>query len=211
MTRRSSFAPCVLAGVAGAGAAAVAGSREWVQVQASGPVEAGEAGASMAPSAAVLLESHPGLGQMPLAGALGLVCLACWGVLLVTRGVWRRTVAWLGLAAALGLAATWVVGLQRLPDQVRETLADSGSAAGWDLGWTAWFWVAALACVAAVASGAVAALRAGTWPTMGSRYDAPTGRTGPQPAGAEASPAEGPAQWWKELDEGRDPTADSPP
>ena len=37
-------------------------------------------------------------GEMPLAAALGLVVLACWGVVLVTRGRVRRAVAVLGAA-----------------------------------------------------------------------------------------------------------------
>ena len=61
---------------------------------------------------------------MPLAAALSLVVLACWGVLLVTRRTVRRVVAVLGLLAAAGLAATVVAGWLTLPDAVRDTIAE---------------------------------------------------------------------------------------
>ena len=123
---------------------------------------------------------------MPLAAALSLVVLACWGVLLVTRGRVRRVVAVLGLLAALGLVVAVVVGLRhacptRSPDAARERgrRRDLG-----DLSWTAWFWAAAVAAVAlGRGDGARGPLGAGTGPRWaaattprrrgGARRDAP--------------------------------------
>ena len=71
---RRLFVPAVLAGLAGSGLAALSGGKPWAAPD-------GRAGST--------LVDHSG-GHVPLAGALGLVALACWGVLLVTRGRVRR-------------------------------------------------------------------------------------------------------------------------
>lgn len=214
-----SFGPTVLLGVGAGVLAAVSGSRDWVSVEPVDPDAIGTA---------LVLDGFPGLGQMPLAGALGLVVLACWGVVLVSRGLPRRVVAWLGLVAALGLVATWLTGLVTLADSVVETLEAGGAAGAWDTAWTAWFWVAGLSALGCVAAAAVAAVRVPRWPAMGSRYDAPTGRGAEAGAtrqrdGAPDGVADGvahgageagpgtdpdPAALWKALDEGRDPTQD---
>jgi uncharacterized membrane protein (TIGR02234 family) len=210
-----SFGPTVLLGVGAGVLAAVSGSRDWVSVEPVDPDAIGTA---------LVLDGFPGLGQMPLAGALGLVVLACWGVVLVSRGLPRRVVAWLGLVAALGLVATWLTGLVTLADSVVETLEAGGAAGAWDTAWTAWFWVAGLSALGCVAAAAVAAVRVPRWPAMGSRYDAPTGRGAEAAAtrrrdGAQGEVADGaggagtgadpdPAALWKALDEGRDPTQD---
>ncbi|GGD18947.1 Trp biosynthesis-associated membrane protein [Nocardioides daphniae] len=200
-----SFGPTLLAGLAGAGLAATAGHRDWVELSARGSDQA---------AADWFWQNAPGLGQMPASGALGLVALAAWGVLLVTRGAWRRAVAGLGLLASLGLAAVWVIGALTLRDDVSAAVTRAELAPGWSLGWTSWFVMAGIAVVLLVPAHVVALLRVPRWPAMGSRYDAPTGA--PRP-GAESSAAaaavpvadlgeEDPADVWKAIDEGRDPT-----
>ena len=74
--RRRSFGPAVGAGVAAAALAAVAGHQPWASGTASGGF--GELSATVE------------AGRVPAANALALVVLACWGVLLVTRGRVRR-------------------------------------------------------------------------------------------------------------------------
>ena len=120
---------------------------------------------------------------MPLATALSLVVLACWGVLLVTRGVVRRVVAVLGLLAALGLVATVVAAVARLPDQrargdARES-ASSGDTLGTELDRVVLGRRRAGPAVRVVAT-ALAVRWCPAWPEMGSRYDAP-GRRRPSP------------------------------
>jgi len=199
--RDRSFGPVVVLGLAAGTLAAVAGSRDWVEVEAQGPDEA-------------LLQAwwtaSPGLAQMPLSGALGLVVLACWGVLLVTRGRWRRVVAVAGTVASLGLVATWVSALVDLQDRVVERLEPSGATFG-DPTWTTWFWVAAPAALLAVATFAVAVRRAPRWPAMGSRYDAPTRRPDAESPAQTPVQDQDPTAVWKALDEGRDPTRDPAP
>src|SRR3954469_18142923 len=107
---RRLFGPTVLLGLVGSGLAALSGGKPWA---------APDSGAGSA------LVDHAG-GHVPLAGALGLVALACWGVVLVTRARVRRAVSWLGAVVAVALVATAVVG--------RSTALDSARAATLDLG-----------------------------------------------------------------------------
>jgi MFS family permease len=176
--RRRTVGPVVLLGLASAGVAAVAGNRDWVQ-----------------PDAQVLdvYGVSQTTAQMPLAAALALVVLACWGVLLVTRGRVRRVIAWLGVVASAGLLATSVVGYSSTADSLQDVLHDSAGVQH-----TGWYWVGLVAAVLALVATAAAVRLVPSWPEMGSRYDAP---------GAAAPPAEStPLDLWRAMDEGRDPT-----
>jgi uncharacterized membrane protein (TIGR02234 family) len=78
---------------------------------------------------------------------------------------------------------------------------------------SAWPWLAALGGVLVVAAGVLTVLRGAAWPGMSARYDAPAGKrsaAGPRRAAAAASAPAGqptPADLWKALDRGEDPTA----
>jgi uncharacterized membrane protein (TIGR02234 family) len=66
---------------------------------------------------------------------------------------------------------------------------------------TAWWYVALFAAVLALAGAALAVRYAGTWPEMGSKYDAPTAHTvTPDPSQMEE------LDLWRAIDQGRDPT-----
>jgi hypothetical protein len=175
MTDRRTFWPTVLVGVAGAGLAAYAGGRDWVRIHAGGdPITA----------VGVSLDS-------PATTALALVALAAWGVLLVTRGWFRRGVAILAAVAAIApVAGVWDTRAHLL-----DTHADSAG--------TTWPWVAAAACLVSAAAAVLAVMKAPRWPEMGRRYDAPAGAATP------AVPLEDQSSLdvWKALDEGHDPTA----
>lgn len=193
---RRTFAPVLLLGAAAGTLAAVAGNKPWV-VDASGDTRVDPLG--------LVAEA----GEMPLAAALSLVVLACWGVVLVTRRRVRRAVAALGLLAALGLVATVVVGWVTLDDQVLELLRAQPTHAstggdGAEVATTGWFWAAAVGAVLSVVAAAAAVRLVPHWPEMGGRYDAP--------GAAEASTGVPPGEatnldLWKALDEGHDPTA----
>lgn len=189
---RRTFGPVVLLGLAAGILAAVASSRPWV-VDATG-------GADRAADPLGLVADA---GEMPLAAALSLVVLACWGVLLVTRRTVRRVVAVLGLLAALGLAATVVVGWTSLPDAVADTMAEqAGSGDAFAVETTAWFWAAAVGTLGSVAATLLAVRWVPHWPEMGARYDAPGSADGAGPPEDASS-----LDLWKAMDEGRDPTA----
>ena len=197
--RRSTFGPVVLVGLASAGLAAIAGTKPWVSGE-SGAVRSDDGGAM---SSILALDS---VAESPLAAALSLVVLACWGVLLVTRGRFRRAVAVLALVAALGLVAATVEAFFNLPDALADALleASGGDTASTSL--TAWYPVALLAALACVATSSAAVRLVGSWPEMGTKYDAPTGAPGADDTATEEPPTEN-IDIWKALDEGRDPTA----
>jgi uncharacterized membrane protein (TIGR02234 family) len=185
---RRTFAPVVLLGLAGAGLAAVAGAKPWASL--------GESQAATSPVGA-----DP--GEMPLAGALALVVLACWGVVLVTRGLVRRSLAALALVAALGTVATVVAGWSQTVDQVRTDAVSLDGAA--EVGHTGWWWAALVGSVLAVVASALAVRLTPRWPEMGRRYDAPGAAAVPERPHADPD-EQSSLELWKALDEGHDPT-----
>jgi hypothetical protein len=179
---RRLFGPTLLAGLAGAGLAAFAGGRPWASPDRTGGTAA--------------LVDRSG-GHVPLAAALGLVALACWGVLLVTRKVVRRVVAAVGVVAAAGLLATSVLGRTSALDSARSATLDLG-VTGVGVHTTAWWWLGLLASLVAVAAAGAAIRLCPRWPEMGSRYDAPAVRPGAE----EMSEVD----LWRAIDQGHDPT-----
>ncbi|MBO0845625.1 MAG: Trp biosynthesis-associated membrane protein [Nocardioides sp.] len=184
MTGRRWFGPAVVAGVVGSGLCALSGARAWAAPDGR-------------PGSALVNDTG---GHVPLAGALGLVALAAWGVLLVTRGRVRRGVAVLGVVVGAGLVATAVVGRSQALDSARHATVDVGkSPAGAHI--TGWWWVALVASVVTLAAFAIAVRTCGSWPEMGSRYDAPTTpEQDPEPEDMED------VDLWRAIDQGRDPT-----
>ena len=183
-SRRRTFGPVVLAGVAAAGLAAYAGHQPW-RAFGDGVVSSGG-----------------DLGR-PEVEALALVVLAAWGVLLVTRGRVRRALALLAALVGVAVAALALHGL----------LSDGNVEVGWfsyndnppTPHRTAWGWVA-LAGATVTTLAALAAFRwAPGWPEMGRKYDAPAGPAPEVPLEERTS-----IDVWKALDEGRDPTAERP-
>ena len=190
----------MLVGLASAGLAAIAGTKPWVSGE-SGGVRSDDGGAM---SSILALDS---VAESPLAAALSLVVLACWGVLLVTRGRFRRAIAVLALVAALGLVAATVEAFFNLPDALADVAARGRPAVDTaSTSLTAWYPVALLAALACVATSLAAVRLVGSWPEMGTKYDAPTGAPGADDTATEEPPTEN-IDIWKALDEGRDPTA----
>ncbi len=189
---RRTFAPVVLVGLAAAALAAVAATNTWVSGAASGTVAGNVAVAATSTA-----------GESPLAAALGLVLLAAWGVVLVTRRRFRRAVTVLAVATALAYTVTAVLA----PSQLRDALTDqvrsvAPSATQPDLALTGWWWAAVVAGVLSLLATVAAARWVPHWPEMGSRYDAPADATTDRPRAPETG-----IDMWKALDEGRDPTA----
>jgi uncharacterized membrane protein (TIGR02234 family) len=191
-SRRRTFGPVVLLGLAGAGLTAIAGDQPAAEVTGKG--------ATLARSGFVTYDAH-----LPVVTALGLVTLACWGVVLVTRGRVRRAVAALGAVASLGAFVSVLAGYSQVPDRLREELEQVGvDHAG--ISHTAWFWLAGVGALMAIGTSLLAVSWAPEWPEMGSRYDAP----GAGPATTPVAPEEQTSlDLWKAMDEGRDPTAET--
>ena len=201
-SKRRTFGPVVALGLVSGALGAWAGSKPWVDGTGA--------------------ESAPGTGSLdwgmtwgdvatsPLATALAFVVLACWGVLLVTRGRFRRAVAALSVLAGLGYAATVVWAPFTLPDHLIAQVRRRTGLTLDDTSLTGWYWLAVVAALLVLASTVLALRLVRTWPEMGSRYDAPTGARGGDSTGAAEAPADHPTEnidIWKALDEGRDPTA----
>jgi hypothetical protein len=121
MSRRS-FAPVVLVGLASAGLTALAGHKPWLGLGSGG-----------------VMADASGLAR-PEVGAVGLVALAAWGVVLVTRGRIRRGVA--ALAALAGLAAVVLAVHGLLDDTVGDVGWFSYDARPPTPHRTAWGWLA---------------------------------------------------------------------
>ena len=184
--RDRSFAPAVLAGLAGAALAAVAGSRDWASTRGD--------------AAGIRVEaSVSGAESQPLVPALALVALAAWGVVLVLRGRPRRLVAVIGLAASVAAAAAVALAFDSVQDDaVAAAMARGASGDTFITGLTGWYVAAGVGALVTATAFAVAVLRSPRWPAMGAKYDAPAVR-------AEAP--QGEEDMWRALDEGRDPTS----
>jgi uncharacterized membrane protein (TIGR02234 family) len=188
-SRRRTFGPVVLLGLASGTLTAVAGEKPAVK-------GSGDAARAVS-SRLVSFDAH-----LPLVTALGLVALACWGVVLVTRGRVRRAVAALATLAALGALVAALAAYAQVPDQFRSELAQVGVPDP-QLSHTAWYWAAVLGALLATLAGALAVAWVPSWPEMGTRYDAP----GAAPAPVVPPEEQSSLDLWKALDEGRDPTA----
>lgn len=186
--RSRTFGPVVLAGLTGAGLSAMAGHEVWVTVGscAGGPV-------------AVAVAITP--ADAPAASAVALALLASWGVLLVTRGRVRRAAAVVAALVSLGQVAAVLTSVRVARSDLHDLLAGLG---GCDLELTGWFWAAVVALPFAVVPAVAAVRLVPRWPEMGRKYDAPAG----VPTGPPAAPEEREnLDLWKDMDEGRDPTA----
>ena len=187
---RRSFGPVVLLGLLAGTLGAVAGNKPWA---------AGSGRAGQVSELAVSADS----AQMPVAGALALVVLACWGVVLVSRGRVRRAVLALGALAALGVLVSVVAGFSSVPDALRAAFAEIAIADP-QVGLTGWFWAAAVAAVLSLAATLLGVRLVPGWPEMGSRYDAPGAQ---EPAPLVEPEDQSSLDLWRAMDEGRDPTA----
>lgn len=205
MTRRGSFGPVVLLGLATSALAAVAGNKAWTEAHRP----TGSCDPASLPPGIVWDDFAQG---SPLAGSLALVLLAVWGVLLVTRGRVRRAMAVVAALAAAGFLATAVEAYWSLRDlterKVAERLGDLPAPCDGARVWmTDSWWHTSLAVgVLAVAAAVLAVVLAPHWPEMGSKYDAPSagGQTAAAPLEEQSS-----TDLWKSLDAGHDPTIES--
>ncbi|WP_374455223.1 Trp biosynthesis-associated membrane protein [Nocardioides sp.] len=199
--RRGSFGPVVLLGLLAGTLAAVAGGKSWV---------AGSSGAFDTASddnqAMVSTLAANGASESPLALALALVVLACWGVVLVTRGRFRRAVTVLALVAALGLVVVTVEAFWSLPAKLGDALQELSGADTVSTGFTGWYAAALVGAVLCVVTTLAAVRLVPSWPEMGTKYDAPTSGGDVERADGGDVPTEN-IDIWKALDEGRDPTA----
>lgn len=194
MSERSGpgLGPTAILGLAGSGMAAVSSAQVWGRAEAAMP--------------AVRTVEARGADVAPLALPLALVALASWGAILVLRRRGRRIVATLGLVAALGVLVTVLVRVGEVSQTAASLLAGGSARADLETATTAWPYVACVGAVLAAAAFAVALRSAAGWPEMSRRYDAPTDGAAATTGGPSDGEDAAPADLWRALDEGRDPT-----
>ena len=166
--------------LAGAGLGFVAGAQPWWRASGDG--------------AAVTFSGSDATGG--LCQALAAVTLAGVLLLLVLRTKGRRVLAVLMAAAGIGMMVTGALQSAPDADAVRTRVRQVSLTDQFALGTTAWPWVYAVAGLVVLLGAVLLWLGAPRWTAAVSRFD----RSG--------QGAEDPAQAWKDLDAGRDPTAD---
>jgi uncharacterized membrane protein (TIGR02234 family) len=177
---RRTFVPVVLVAGLAAGALAMAGTQPWHSATGEGVYEC------EAPCVGV------SSGDAGASWAFGLVMLAALGVVLVSRGRFRRLVASVGLLAAAGGVVIAVGEVVAGGDQLRD-VAERAGATAVEVQPTGWLVVGVVATGVSVLAWLAAVAYGRHWPEMGGRYDTPSD-----------SP---PEDLWKAMDQGHDPTS----
>jgi len=188
LTSRRLYVPVVLTLLACGGLAFFAASRIWVEatVRAKGlpPDTVAVSGTDAQPLV-------PALALVVVTGALAVLAASVrvrWvvGVLMVVVG--------LGAAILLATSGSTIDGA--LDNAVQSSTAFTGDNAPEARPVRIWPMLAGAAFVVAGVLGLVVVRLADTWPTMGSRYESPTGKDDTRTED----------DLWAALDEGRDPT-----
>ena len=186
-TRRH-MAGVVALGLSGSGLVAVAGSKPWADL----PTKSGPIG----------LNADELLKQ-PLCGALGLLLLATWGVILVTGPLTRRIAAGFSLVVVAGVVMTVINGWS-IASRAAEQLGGGTPTRN------NWIWAALIGAVVVGAASGLALRLAPTWPTMSARYDSPVS-AGPtlqtsEVVGSEEGGSDTQRELWEQITDGHDPT-----
>ncbi len=189
MTSRRLYAPVVLALLASGGLAFFAASRTWVEATIRGNGLPPDTVAVSATDAQPLV---PALALVVVTGALAVLAAS-----MRVRWVVGVLVVVVGLGAAILVATSGSALDEALDDAVRISTSFTGSNSPDGNYVIVWPVLAGVSFVFAAALGLVVIRNAGTWPTMGSRYESPTGKTDDTSTEDEI---------WAALDEGRDPT-----
>jgi uncharacterized membrane protein (TIGR02234 family) len=189
VTSRRLYAPVVLALLAAGGLAFFAASRTWIEatVRAKGfpPDTIAVSGADAQPLV-------PALALVVVTGALAVLAAS-----MRVRWVVGILVVVVGLGGAILVATIGFTLDEALDDAVRISTSFTGTNAPDGRLVVVWPMLAGVSFAVAAGLGLLVIRNAGTWPTMGSRYESPVGQS--QDARTEDD-------LWSALDEGRDPT-----
>jgi uncharacterized membrane protein (TIGR02234 family) len=139
-------------------------------------------------------EATGGLSQ-----ALAIVALAGTLLMLALRTRGRRVIGALLLLIGLAIAALGGVRLQPSAETVRSEVREVSLADAFQLHATVWPWVFAFSGLLVAVGATLTMITAGTWPSGSTRFQ-------PGPSNAEASAFDDPAELWKAMDAGVDPT-----
>jgi uncharacterized membrane protein (TIGR02234 family) len=133
-----------------------------------------------------------------LSQALAIVALAGTLLMLVLRSRGRRILGAVLLLVGIAVTLVGALWMQPRPDAVRSQLAHVGVLNTVGLTATAWPWLFALAGPLMATGAALVMITAAGWPAGSHRF---------QPD-AQLTRSEEPAELWKAMDAGVDPTAD---
>lgn len=145
------------------------------------------------------IESTAGLSQ-----ALAVVTLAGTLLMLVLRVRGRRVVAVLLALTGLAIALIGVLRIRPSSEAVLTQVREVSLADQFALDATAWPWIFAAAGVLVLGGALLTLVTAGRWPTRADRFE----REGPA---RPVAPTDEPADVWKAMDAGMDPTVDATP
>ena len=186
------YVPVVLATLATGGLAFFSAGRTWAEADVKAE---GLASATIAVS---------GADAQPLVSALAIVVVTAALAILAAGPRLRRVVGALTIVVAVvAVAVVPRSGSNALDDAIssaaQKSPAYTGPASLGDVSYVHWDLLAISAFVVALVLGGVTVRLAPQWPTMSSRYDAPTSRpVADDPSGTDM---------WKAMDRGDDPTA----
>lgn len=187
---RREFATVLLCTLAGAAALLAATGQTWAVAQVS----------VAGPSAPADVELA-GDDTAPVAAAVGWAALAALAALLATKGWARRGLG--ALLAGFAGAALFDLWTGTRPGALVRAAATQATVEG-DVSGPAlqpgWPLLATFGALLLLGTGVATAIRGAAWPGMGSRYDRHSA-----PATVRAGD---PAELWKSLDSGADPTVD---
>jgi uncharacterized membrane protein (TIGR02234 family) len=136
-----------------------------------------------------------------LSQALAIVALAGTLLMLALRTRGRRVIGALLLLVGAGIAVVGGLRLQPSADAVRSQVREVSLADAFHVSATAWPWVFALSGVLVAAGAVLTITTAGTWPSGSDRFQ-------PGSSKAVVATSDDPAELWKAMDVGVDPTAD---
>jgi uncharacterized membrane protein (TIGR02234 family) len=137
-----------------------------------------------------------------LSQALALVALAGTLLMLALRTRGRRVIGALLMLVGAGIAVVGGLRLQPSADAVRSQVREVSLADAFHVTATVWPWVFALSGVLVAAGAILTMTTAGTWPSASDRFK-------PESSKALVSASDDPAELWKAMDAGVDPTADA--
>ena len=136
-----------------------------------------------------------------LSQALAIVALAGTLLMLALRARGRRVIGALLVPVGAGIAVVGALRLQPSADAVRSQVREVSLADAFQLSATVWPWVFALSGVLVAAGGLLTMTTAATWPSGSDRFQPGSSKAG-------VSGSDDPAELWKAMDVGLDPTAD---
>jgi len=137
-----------------------------------------------------------------LSQALAIVALAGTLLMLALRTRGRRVVGALLLLVGAGIAVVGGLRLQPSADAIRSQVREVSLADAFQLNATVWPWIFALSGVLVAVGAVLTMTTAGTWPSGSDRFQ-------PGSSMALVPASDDPAELWKAMDMGVDPTTDA--